>query len=475
MEPGYGDVEAVRRTDDLIEVAFANGDVVQIDPMTLGIIGDFAVDVAEGGAAVMVRAQEGEREIDWMVVRSATDPAFARALRERDAEEARRIGRRLRALRENRGMSQKAVAGVVGMPTPQLAKLEQGKTDMRISTLRSLLRALGASFADIAGPDAPEVSAKELTKRAQRAGVPADVLKRIAATVDPRQLLDVLRRAFGWDPHSILTDKLTPPVPAVPVTLKRRSTTANGDQGQALLALAESLAQRSALAYTGQPGTVPENPSTLRKAILCNGTEITLEALVRWCWQTGIVVVPMQAAGGFSAGAWVIGEQPVVVLKEAPDFKAYWLFALAHELGHLAHGHVARNGLVDLEPAWEVQEDEQERQANAYALELLVPGYREMLDEIRHRLEGLDADAKFKFKAIDAARARGYNTPLVLLVAAFELPDLGRPGSRWGSANNEAKKEGSARELVAREFERSLDLGQLDRLDALLLRAVALG
>jgi hypothetical protein len=98
-----------------------------------------------------------------------------------------------------------------------------------------------------------------------------------------------------------------------------------------------------------------------------------------------------------------------------------------------------------------------------------------MLNEIRCRLEGLDADAKFKFKAIEVAKAWGYNVPLVLLVAAFGLPNLGRPDSRWGSANNEARPEGSARQVVAREFARNIDLDQLDRLDALLIRAVTLG
>lgn len=472
MKPGYGDVEAAKRRGDVVEVSFANGEVVQLDPKAVGVTGDFDVEVADGGAAVLVKTRQGEREIDWMVVRAAADPQFAQELRERDAEEARRIGRRLRALRENRGMSQKAAAKLAGMSSPQLAKLEQGETDMRISTLRSLLRALGAHFADIAGVDAPEVSVKEVTKRAQRVGVPAEIIKRIAAVVSPRQSLEVVGRAFGWDPQSILADNLTAPVLAVPVTLKRRGATRA--QGQALLALAESLARGSALAYPGSYGTVPESPRTLRKAVVGGGNEITLEMLARWCWDNGIVVVPMEARGGFSAGAWVIGDQPVVVLKEAPDYVAYWLFALAHELGHLAHKHVGRGGLIDVERAWEGQDDNQEKQANAYALELLVPGYRDMLNEIRQRLDGLDADAKFKFKAIDVAKARGYNVPLVLLVAAFGLPDLGRPDSRWGSANNEAKHEGSARALVAREFAHHVDLERLDPLDALLIRAVVL-
>ncbi len=472
MEPGYGDVEEAARRDNLVEVVFANGDTVQIDSTGLGLTGEFTVDVAEGRAAVLIRTVEGDREIDWMVIRSAADPAFAQELRERDAEEARRIGRRLRALRENRGMSQKAIAGVVGMSPPQLAKLEQGETDMRISTLRSLLRALDASFADIAGPDAPEVSVKEIRRRAQHVGVPPEVVNRIAEAVDPRELLEVIGRAFRWDPQSIIRNDLVLPVPAGQLTLKRRSTTK--DDNQALLTLAEALAQRSALAYSGDPGTVPADPLTIRESVTDDATGITLDGLLDWCWNAGIIVVPMKAPGGFSAGAWLIGDQPVVILKEAPDYKAYWLFALAHELGHFALGHVARNGLIDVESVWGENDDDQENDANAYALELLVPGHVEMLKEIERRSAGSEAHKKFKFKAIDAAKSRNHNVPLVLLTAAFGLPNLAEPKDRWGSANNEAAKEGSAHRVVAKEFARHLDLEQLDRPDALLLRAVTL-
>lgn len=474
LVPGYGDIEAARRTDDHIELAFGNGDVVRFDPRTVGVDGDFAAEVAPGGAAVLLRTAHGDREIDWMVVRSASDPEFAQELREQDAEEARRVGRRLRALRENRGMSQKAVATVVGMSPPQLAKLEQGETDMRVSTLRSLLRALGASFADIAGPDAPEISVKELTKRAQQVGVPSDVLKRIATFVGPRQFAGVLSRAFHWDVREIRFGALQAPAPTAALTLKRRR--AAGIDSQALLALAEAVARQSALAYTGAPGVVPGDPQALRRAVVGDGSEITLEALVDWCWKAGIVVVPMEAAGGFSAGAWIFGDQPVVVMKEAPDYKAYWLFALAHELGHLARGHVRAGGLIDIESAWkEGQGDAQEDEANAYALDLLLPGHAEMLEEIRQRSQGPRENVLFKFKTMDAAVARGYNVPLVLLVAAFGLPDVARPGDRWGSANNEAKKEPSARAIVTERLARNLDLEALDPLDALLVRAVVLG
>lgn len=472
LDPGYGDVQRAERDGSLIVVTFANGDVVRLDPGALGIAGEFSVAVAEGGAAVLIAAPAGQREIDWMVVRASSDPGFAQELRDRDAAEARRVGRRLRALRENLGMSQKALAAAVNMKPPQLAKLEQGESDLRVSTLRSLLRALGATFADIAGPDAPEVSASELRRRAQAAGVPGEVIKRIAAKVDRRELAAVVGRAFQWDPDRIVAGALPPPAPRAAVVLKQRSK--QTDSVPALLALAEALARRSALAFPGAPGTVPPDPAELRGQVLEAAGELSLEALVSWCWQAGVIVVPMQAAGGFSAGAWLIGAQPVVVLKESPDLKPHWLFALAHELGHLARRHVSTEGLVDLSSGWKNPDDAQEQEANAYALDLLVPGHQEMLEEIRRR-SASDPDGTFKPNAIDLAKARGYNPAVVLLVAAFGLPGFARDNSRWGSANNVAKEEGPARALVAAAFGRHVELGRLDRLDALLLDALALG
>lgn len=472
-QDGYGDVIAARRQDELLEVSFANGDVVALEPAPLGLAWEFEAQPAEGGAAVLIRTPEGEREVDWLVIRSASDPEFARELRDRDAEEARRVGRRLRVLRENRGITQKAAAAMVGMSSPQLAKLERGDTDMRISTLRSILRALSADFADISRPDAPEVSVKELAKRAALVGVPADLVKRLGAALEPSQLSGVLARGFGWKLEDLASGALSPPIPAAAVVLKQRGDA--GEKGQALLALAESLARRSALAYEGRAGTVPSDPSELRAALLAEGGQITLASLLRWCWANGVVVVPMDAKAGFSAGVWRLGPQPVVVIKEAPSYQAHWLFALAHELGHIARGHVADAGVVDVDRGISQSDDEQEREANAYALDLLVPDHTAMLAEVRRRAEGPEAPKRFKWKAKAVAEEHGYNVPLVLLIAAYGLPDVARVGDRWGSAIEEAKLESPARPLVAAEFARHVDLARLDRLDSLLVSALALG
>jgi hypothetical protein len=77
IEPGFGDVAAATSRDGLVQVVFANGDVVDFDPGPLGVTGAFVADVAPGGAAVLLRNEDDEREIDWMVIRSAADPMFA--------------------------------------------------------------------------------------------------------------------------------------------------------------------------------------------------------------------------------------------------------------------------------------------------------------------------------------------------------------------------------------------------------------
>ncbi len=470
-QEGYGDVVGARRRDELLEVTFANGDVVLLEPGPLGLAWEFEAQAAEGGAAVLIETPEGEREVDWMVVRSASDPGFARELRERDAEEAHRIGRRLRALRENRGITQKDAAASAGMPSSQLAKLERGETDMRISTLRGILRALNATIADIADPNAPEVSLKELGKEAEQFGVPREIIGRLGSVLGPQYLADLLGRVFGWDPRNVTKGVLSP-APATRAVLKRRSSASGSSAG--LIALAESLARRAALAYRGRPGRVPSDPQLIRDAMNAGKGDVTLEPLLHWCWENGVVVVPMAAKGGFSAAAWMVGDQPVVVLKEAPDYWAYWVFALAHELGHLGLGHVVSDGVVDVDSVRESSGDDQEQQANGFALNILVPDHVSMLHEIRRRSAGPNAHKDFKWRAKDAAKVRGYNQPLVLLVAAFGLSDVAESKDRWGSANNEAKDEAGARTLVAQQFARHVDLDQLDRLDSALVKELAL-
>lgn len=58
-------------------------------------------------------------------------PAYAKAL----AREQRRLGRRLRALRQERGLTQEAAAERIGLSSKHLRRLESGQANVTLATL----------------------------------------------------------------------------------------------------------------------------------------------------------------------------------------------------------------------------------------------------------------------------------------------------------------------------------------------------
>jgi transcriptional regulator with XRE-family HTH domain len=69
-----------------------------------------------------------------------------------DREESQ-VGDRIRALREMRQLSLRAVADEAGMSTSFVSQLERGRTSASIGSLRRIAQALGVSIADLFAED----------------------------------------------------------------------------------------------------------------------------------------------------------------------------------------------------------------------------------------------------------------------------------------------------------------------------------
>ena len=181
--------------------------------------------------------------------------------------------------------------------------------------MRSLLRALGADFSDIAGPDAPEISVK-LAGGRNEPGVPSDVVKRIAArwTRGSWRMCSHAVSAGSW--AHLLADRLRRAGPCMP----RERSSVGASQRRRTPGAACVRGVRSHSAARSPPGR-PGSFRTIRGrcASWCSSRrpEITLDAFVRWSGRRRRRRADARQ-GGFSAGAWMIGDQPVVVLKEAP-------------------------------------------------------------------------------------------------------------------------------------------------------------
>lgn len=111
----------------------------------------------------------------------------AKARRREPSTLAVAIGERIRAARQARGMTARALAEAVEIPAPHLSNLETGRVEPRASTLVALARALGCHPGELLPSAAPP------TRQALR--------DRVDALPDPAlrdldQLLTILERAI---------------------------------------------------------------------------------------------------------------------------------------------------------------------------------------------------------------------------------------------------------------------------------------
>lgn len=104
---------------------------------------------------------------------------------------------------------------------------------------------------------------------------------------------------------------------------------------------------------------------------------VGLDDLTAWCWRSGIPVIHVNnfPDGCRKPDGLVVrtsSGRPVIVLCRASVWPAWQVFIIAHELGHIALGHVPEGGVL-IDAGLEQSTDEtEEAEANRYAVELLT-------------------------------------------------------------------------------------------------------
>ncbi|MBL3523798.1 ImmA/IrrE family metallo-endopeptidase [Serratia plymuthica] len=110
---------------------------------------------------------------------------------------------------------------------------------------------------------------------------------------------------------------------------------------------------------------------TIREQLLKQGKWVTLPSLIKFCHSVGIPVVFVKnfpAKVSKMAGlALQVAGRPVIVLTQVKNY-GFMLFELAHELGHIAMGHLEENGGVFVDRKIDSQAtDRLEQEANRFA------------------------------------------------------------------------------------------------------------
>ncbi|HLK61249.1 MAG TPA: ImmA/IrrE family metallo-endopeptidase, partial [Chthonomonadaceae bacterium] len=175
---------------------------------------------------------------------------------------------------------------------------------------------------------------------------------------------------------------------------------------------------------------VPVSAQEIRRSLLARGSQcVHFEALLDYCWSLGI---PVLHVSEFPSGkkpdalSATMDGRPAIVLCKKIQYSAWLLFHLAHELGHIALGHLEGAGvLIDEEVKSDT--DEEETEANRFAIELLT-GQSE-----RHINFGdLITSSSLASKVVAVGQ---YNT----IDAGFLALLHGRATGNWGTVNGALK------------------------------------
>lgn len=144
------------------------------------------------------------------------------------------------------------------------------------------------------------------------------------------------------------------------------------------VSVAESIASACQVEFRPFVGSADD----LRKEVLASfpGNWLGLRNLLMTCWSHGLPVVYLAELGlGVAKMDGTVVQtdsRPVIILSKASQLWAWQLFTLAHEVAHVALGHVAPNQILIDEELSEnfyalKDSDSDERAADMFAIELL--------------------------------------------------------------------------------------------------------
>ncbi len=139
--------------------------------------------------------------------------------------------------------------------------------------------------------------------------------------------------------------------------------------------IAVRAAQLSHSALLAKPRTVPGTALQIRNELLNKSAVVDFETLLEYSWSMGIAVLYVKefpVDNKLFGMAARLGVRYAILLSKKSPYSAWQLFILAHELGHIALGHLPENGvLIDDQSSWK-STDSEEEQANEFAIELLT-------------------------------------------------------------------------------------------------------
>jgi hypothetical protein len=260
----------------------------------------------------------------------------------------------------------------------------------------------------------------------------------------------------------------------------KRSNCYNEEQLLVAAAIGDRTARLAAAAMSVAVKPVPSAGLEIRQQILDGGAgSVGLAELLDYCWSLGIPVVqvsrfPPKIVKMDGLAARVRG-RPVIILSRNEPSSARMLFILAHELGHIARGHLSENGVLVDEGIEPDGRDDEEREANAFAIELIAGAADRRFLPADLGFERWPNAERLAAAALETGRRERIDPGHIVLNYAHSMS-----GSRnfWPvamSALRRIDRGGSAQELVRSKMHDNLDWSGLPEDSCTFLMCVAGG
>jgi IrrE N-terminal-like domain len=186
----------------------------------------------------------------------------------------------------------------------------------------------------------------------------------------------ILGQTFGIRAETLWTENATPAFNLPEGIRFKHRENIQVDELSVACAVARSLARIVLKAFPDKPR--PDfylDASELRKKLLKDRPWVSFKDILSHCLSIGIPVIHLHhlpaKAKKMDGLAFEQSGRPVIVLTRKNQY-GYMLFDLAHELGHISLGHVTAESTVIDQKIDAEADDEDERAANRFALELLT-------------------------------------------------------------------------------------------------------
>lgn len=390
------------------------------------------------------------------------------------------------------GLSQEDLAERLGMKKQQIQRYEADDfAGASLATLVRMTQALDVGIREDVLLPVAGASPQTLLTRLQGIGVdralvldrivPASLRARLERAAPDNggsaplalEVASWISRVFGLDLVTLFGPS-QPALDAAAVGTARFKVGASANEARlaAYTVYARYLAELVLAATPDLPQTtMPTDPSGVHDAIRSKYGVVDFSSILRYAWDLGVPVLPLNDPGAFHGAAWRIHGRDLVVLKQQTNSRARWSVDLLHELWHTTEelDQPERSVIEEQEITSATSRDE--RAATRFASDVVLYGRAEELAQESVQAAGEKLES-LKAVVPGIARRAGVGTGELANYLAYRLS---RQGENWWGAANNLQPNGAHPWQEARdELLQRVDFGQLEPTDRdLLIRAMS--